>query len=380
MTGSMLNERSRSSRIVLRCRSSAELSTRSASSRRSAPSESITASSMRLIPESDCTGPSWRNSANRRRSSCSAVISWSDSRARSDSRTCASASSRAFSTARDAKSAKSWARACSSRSKGFERTRRSTPISSSRIRSGKTPSPCVGSPGASSDALAPKSFFASRSVRSSTSFGSSVPVIRPSERTSDSSSPSTTSCRRRSVTIRWSAKPAAPTIAPARPTNASQPDPAASPISETTAARATIATSRDALVDDRFAKRNRDGMRSRVCLELGEDVAHVALHRLLADEEPAGDVRVRHAVGEELEDLPLAGGEHLLLAAGQEGRHQRRIDEALAGHDLVDRLQQGLVRSLLEDVALRAGLEPAPQELPLAVGREDQHRDVGDLL
>ena len=33
------------------------------------------------MPDIDCTGPSWRKSASRRRSSCSAVISWSESRA-----------------------------------------------------------------------------------------------------------------------------------------------------------------------------------------------------------------------------------------------------------------------------------------------------------
>src|SRR5438034_479080 len=376
----MLKERSRSSRIVSRCRLSAERSTRSASSRRLALSESITASSMRLIPESDCTGPSCRKSAMRRRSSCSAVISWSDSRARSASRTCASARSRAFSTAREAKSARSWARACSSRSNGRDRASLTAPMSSSRIRNGKTPSSRLVWPGASSDAFAPKSFFASRSVRSSTSPGSSVPVIDPSDCMSDSSSSSTTSCRRRSVTIRWSAKPAAPTIATARPANASQLEPSASPMTETTAAAATTATRPAALVDDRFAKRNRDGMRARVRLELGQDVAHVALDGLLADEEPPGDVGVRHPVGQELQDFPLAPGEHPLAVAREERRHQRRVDEALARDHLVDRLEQRLVRRLLEDVALRAGLEPAAEEAALAVGGEDQDSGTWNLL
>ena len=59
-------------------------------------------------------------------------------------------------------------------------------------------------------------------------------------------------------------------------------------------------------VDDRVSQGDRDRVRARVRLELGEDVADVALHRLLADEEPRGDVRVRHPVGEELQDLALA--------------------------------------------------------------------------
>src|SRR5439155_5987617 len=72
-------------------------------------------------------------------------------------------------------------------------------------------------------------------------------------------------------------------------------------------------------VDDRLAKRDRDGVRPGVRLELREDVPHVALHGLLADEELLRDVRVRHPVGEQLEDLALASGQHLL--AGEEVRH-----------------------------------------------------------
>src|SRR6266404_9333053 len=59
------------------------------------------------------------------------------------------------------------------------------------------------------------------------------------------------------------------------------------------------------LVDDRVAEGDRDSMRPGVCLELGEDVADVALHGLLADEQPLRDVGVRHAVSEQLQDLAL---------------------------------------------------------------------------
>ena len=52
-----------------------------ASSVRPASIAAITASSMSAIPDIDCTGPSCRNSAEAPRSSCSAVISWSESRA-----------------------------------------------------------------------------------------------------------------------------------------------------------------------------------------------------------------------------------------------------------------------------------------------------------
>src|SRR5207253_11155530 len=124
----------------------------------------------------------------------------------------------------------------------------------------------------------------------------------------------------------------------------------------------------DASVDDRFAKRNRNRLRARVRLELREDVPDVALHGLLTDEELRGHVLIRHPVREQLQDLALAAGQHLVLVlAGEERRHQRWIDVAFAGRHLLDRTQQRLVRRLLEDVALRAGLEPAPEQRPLAV-------------
>src|SRR5207253_6935641 len=76
------------------------------------------------------------------------------------------------------------------------------------------------------------------------------------------------------------------------------------------------------LVDDRFAKRNRDRLRPRVRLELGQDVADVALDGFLADVELGGYVLVRHPVREQLQDLALAPGQHVVLAlAGQERRH-----------------------------------------------------------
>ena len=107
----------------------------------------------------------------------------------------------------------------------------------------------------------------------------------------------------------------------------------------------------------------------------------MALDRLLADEEPGRDIRVRHSVGEQLQDLPLAGGEHVvLLLAGQERRHQRRVDEALAAGDLLDRAQQGRVRRLFQDVALGARLEAPAEQGALAVGGEDQDRGLGHLL
>src|SRR5262249_18814517 len=115
-------------------------------------------------------------------------------------------------------------------------------------------------------------------------------------------------------------------------------------------------------VDDCGSECDGDGMRAGVRLELREDMAHVALHRLLADEELGRDVGVRHAVCQQLQDLPLAGGQHVLALLGQERGHQRRVDVPIALSHLLDRPHDGLVRSLLEDVALGAGLESARQQ------------------
>src|SRR3954452_7110739 len=140
-------------------------------------------------------------------------------------------------------------------------------------------------------------------------------------------------------------------------------EPIASPTTATVPAAANPRTSRPALVDDRFAKRNCHRLRPRIRLELGEDVADVALDGLLADEELRGHVLIRHPVREQLQDLALAAGEHVVLVlAGQERGHQRGIDVAFARGDLLDRTQERLVRRLLEDVALRARLEATPEQ------------------
>ena len=131
-TGSRLNERSRSARIVSRCCLSAFSITGSASG----ATDSLTASSISAIPDIDCTGPSWRKSASRRRSSCSAVTICSESRARSASRIFASSSSRAFSLSRAAKSASTVARATSARANGGRARGGAHRSCSSRTRSG----------------------------------------------------------------------------------------------------------------------------------------------------------------------------------------------------------------------------------------------------
>src|ERR671915_126681 len=206
---------------------------------------------MSAMPDIDWSGPSCRNSDSRRRSSCSAVMTWSVSRARSSSRSRASSSSRAFSATSDSR----WL----------------------------------------------------------------------------ASAPATSSSGIRSV-------------------------------------------------DDRFAKSDCDGMSPGVCLELGEDVPDVALHRLLTDEEPGGDVRVGHAVGEQLQDLALALGQHLLPLAREESRHEGGVHVALPTGHLLDGAEERLMRRFLEDVSLGTRFQAAAEQAALAVGREDEHRGLRQPL
>src|SRR4051794_33135296 len=101
------------------------------------------------------------------------------------------------------------------------------------------------------------------------------------------------------------------------------------------------------LLDDRFAQGDRDGLRAVVGLELGEDVPHVALDGLLADEELLRDVCVRHAIGQELEDLALATRDQALAGELEQGRCERGVDEVLAPRDAVDGAHDRVVAGFL---------------------------------
>src|SRR5918992_391513 len=165
------------------------------------------------------------------------------------------------------------------------------------------------------------------------------------------------------------------------PTAASAGTSIASPTAPAIALNTAPATSSGAKsVDDRFAEGDCDGMSPGVCLELGEDVPDVALHRLLADEEPGGDVGVRHAVSEQLQDLALALGQHLLPLAREESGHEGGVHVALPTGHLLDGAEERLMRRFLEDVALGARFQAAAEQAALAVGREDEHRGLRQPL
>ena len=117
--------------------------------------------------------------------------------------------------------------------------------------------------------------------------------------------------------------------------------------------------------------------------ELGEDVRAVALDRLLAQHELAGDLARRPRLGDELDDLHLARGERVvgrrLAAAGalDEVAHQRahgaRVQERLAAHRGPAGLDQVAVGDALEHVARRARAQRLEQVLLVVVHGEDQH-------
>jgi hypothetical protein len=75
-------------------------------------------------------------------------------------------------------------------------------------------------------------------------------------------------------------------------------------------------------------------MCARAGLELREQMAHVALHGLLGQEEPHADLAVHEAVGDQLQHLDLASGRLLLelLQRPAEGNDLRAPTAAALRH------------------------------------------------
>ena len=71
--------------------------------------------------------------------------------------------------------------------------------------------------------------------------------------------------------------------------------------------------------EESFGEGEGDGLGLAVDAELGEEALHVAGDGLLADHEPACDLLGAVAVGEQAEDLELAGGELVALCRWQLG-------------------------------------------------------------
>jgi hypothetical protein len=115
-------------------------------------------------------------------------------------------------------------------------------------------------------------------------------------------------------------------------------------------------------------------------LELGEDVADVGLHRLVADVEGQGDLAVGAAMGELLEHLLLPLGELLgeRAAAHQVLEHRAGhgwIEDGLAAGGAAHGGDQDLRLRVLADVADGAG--PQRRHHPGLVGVGGQHHHLG---
>ena len=78
----------------------------------------------------------------------------------------------------------------------------------------------------------------------------------------------------------------------------------------------------------------------------------MTLDRLLADEQLRGRVRVRHAVGEQLQDLPLARGQHLLAVLA------RGIESGAKGYILKEAPHETLVKAIDKIAAGEGYIDP----------------------
>ena len=120
-----------------------------------------------------------------------------------------------------------------------------------------------------------------------------------------------------------------------------------------------------------------------VDLQLGHEVAAVLLDGLRAEVEVGGDSRVRVALGDELEDFPLAGGELIQrpeVREAQRGGHERgedrprylRAEEGIAAADRPDGQEEFVGDRALEEVAFRPVPEGLPDEGIVSVHGEDE--------
>jgi len=79
-------------------------------------------------------------------------------------------------------------------------------------------------------------------------------------------------------------------------------------------------------------------MGARARLQLREEMPHMALDRLLGEEEPLADLAVHEAVRDQLKDLDLPHRRLLLQLAERalEGDDLRAVDRPAAGCDLLE--------------------------------------------
>src|SRR5699024_5870975 len=119
-----------------------------------------------------------------------------------------------------------------------------------------------------------------------------------------------------------------------------------------------------------------DGAGPGVDAELGEDIDEVTLHGRLGDEQLLGDLGVRGAGGQELDDFALAPSQlRPRIAHGGDGlRRDLRRQVGAALLRLLDRDRDLAGVDVLEQVAGGTGVESRDDLRVEVEGREDEHR------
>src|SRR5580704_9517113 len=109
--------------------------------------------------------------------------------------------------------------------------------------------------------------------------------------------------------------------------------------------------------------------------ELLEDVAHVRLHGVLAEEEEHGDLRVVLAIGHQTQHVTFAPGDRGHVLGGI--ADQLRVEKGLARGHRANGAGQFLARRVLQEIPERPGLERRKDVVLVAVGGEHDHPRLG---
>src|SRR3954471_3169883 len=115
-------------------------------------------------------------------------------------------------------------------------------------------------------------------------------------------------------------------------------------------------------------------------LQLADDVAHVGADGLDRDAQLVGDRVGGQALGHQVHDLPLArrqGGHLRRCPRREQDAVEARVDVRAALRDPLDRADELGHRARLQGVAARAGVEPAVEQLGVAVAGVEDDAEVG---
>src|SRR3954453_2631538 len=115
-------------------------------------------------------------------------------------------------------------------------------------------------------------------------------------------------------------------------------------------------------------------------LQLADDVAHVGADGLDRDAQLVGDRVGGQALGHQVHDLPLArrqGGHLRRRPRREQDAVEARVDVRAALRDPLDRADELGHRARLQGVAARAGVEPAVEQLGVAVAGVEDDAEVG---